>query len=447
MVFRKIKKIFLILLGSFLIRLVSLNQSLWLDEAISANVAKNLGFLEIVKNFSINDFHPPLYYWILKLWIIFFGTSESSLRMPSIIFSLVTIYFVYLIGKKIKNEKTGIWAAILTATNPLFLYYSQETRMYSLVTMFLSVCLYFFIEIINNKKINKRKIILFNLFSFLSFCSFYGSIFLLLSFGIYLLIKKKNKLLFLTSIGTIISILVLSPLLKTQIYYSKLALIQVVNWKLVLGNVDLKNLLLFPLKFSIGRISFYPKKVYYLISGLWSIIVFWPVLKGIIKNRIIGFLFVTPLILGTIFSFFSPLMQYFRFLYLIPIMSLGIIYGIKKNFYKYFLTIGFLVFSLIYLINPVMHREDWKNLSKELKKTDTVYIIDSFSDPVKYYRNDIKIEDLKSDKISGKEITVIPYGEEIHGIDHNKKLEELGYKKTETKSFREVVLEKWLKTN
>lgn len=450
MVFRKNKKIILILIISFLTRLISINQSLWLDEAISVNTVKNFGFIEIIKNFSINDFHPPLYYWVLKIWTSIFGFSEISLRMPSVISCLITIYFVYLIGKKIKDEKTGLWSAILTGFNPLLIYYSQEARMYSMATMFLTVCLYLFINLkslcpatAGHLPLTKgRNIILFNLFSFLSFVSFYGSIFLLATFGIYFLIRRKFKLLFLTSIGTIIAILVLIPLLKIQIINSRLVLAQVINWKSVLGNVDLKNLLLFPVKFTTGRISFYPKKVYYLISTIWSVFVFWNVFKGILKNKIFGFMFFAPLILGIIFSLFSPLMQYFRFLYLIPIMCLLIVFGAKKIGKKVIL-LGFIVFSFVYLLNSNMWREDWKSLAKSLNKSEQVYIILSFSDPIKYYKPEIKIKDLKTETINEKEVLIIPYGEQIHGLNHVEKLK--NYKMIGQKNFRELILENWLR--
>jgi len=59
-------KIWWILLLCLAVRLIGLNQSLWLDEAISANVAKNYSYSEIVNKFSINDFHPPLYIFSIK---------------------------------------------------------------------------------------------------------------------------------------------------------------------------------------------------------------------------------------------------------------------------------------------------------------------------------------------------------------------------------------------
>jgi len=53
------KKIILIFLAAFLIRLIALNQSLWLDEAVTANVVRNYGLTQIISGFSLNDFHPP----------------------------------------------------------------------------------------------------------------------------------------------------------------------------------------------------------------------------------------------------------------------------------------------------------------------------------------------------------------------------------------------------
>src|SRR3989339_530665 len=93
------KKIFFIFFFAFVIRLIALNQSLWLDEAVTANVVKNFNFLQIINKFSPTDFHPPLYYLMMKLWTNLFGYSEVALRFPSIIFSLLTGLFTYKIAK------------------------------------------------------------------------------------------------------------------------------------------------------------------------------------------------------------------------------------------------------------------------------------------------------------------------------------------------------------
>jgi len=171
------KKIILIFIFAFLIRLIALNQSLWLDEAVTSNVVKNFNFLQIINKFSPTDFHPPLYYLFMKLWTNFFGYSEIVLRMPSVLFSLATGYVVYLIG--------GAWAAVFFLFNPLIVYYSQEARMYMMVTLLITLALYFFISNIKNKisKIHIKNQIYFNLFIFLT-SSFIPSISIFAKIGI-----------------------------------------------------------------------------------------------------------------------------------------------------------------------------------------------------------------------------------------------------------------------
>ncbi|MDD4785520.1 MAG: glycosyltransferase family 39 protein, partial [Candidatus Shapirobacteria bacterium] len=387
----------IIILGlAFGLRLIAINQSLWLDEAISANVAK-MPIGEIVKNFSIHDFHPPVYYWFLNIWNNIFGSEVVSLRVSSILFSLITVYFVYLIGKKIKNKKIGILAAFFLTINPLFVFYSQELRMYSMATMWLTIGFYFFIKI-KNKKYQTKDLVIFNLMMALAFGTFYGSIFLIASFAIYFLIKKEWKLFWLTSIGIGIAIIILSPLLLTQIKNSQIMLTEVKNWMLVLGKVNFKNLLLIPLKFSIGKISFYPKIWYYLVGGGWSLIILTLLfLKKKKESNWLKLFLILPIVLGILFSIKSPLLQYFRFLYLLPIMALVLAINIDKKWQKVLVGGGFLVFSLVYLLNPNYYREDWKGLTKSLSECQIsndkcqIYMISSFSDPIKFYNQNIEI--------------------------------------------------------
>jgi len=87
-----------------------------------------------------------------------------------------------------------------------------------------------------------------------------------------------------------------------------------------------------------------------------------------------------------------------------------------------------------------MYREDWRTLSKELN--GSVYMVGSFRDPISYYRPEIKIVDIRS-SIVDKDITVIPYGEAIHGVDHKAILEKQGYKLIKINTYREITSEIW----
>jgi len=310
--------------------------------------------------------------------------------------------------------------------------------MYSLAVMWLTAGLVCFFRIEKEKTLrqaqgDKRYIFLFNIFCFLAFISFYGSIFLITTMLAWWLIKKKWRLLTKTVWGVAIAVGILSPLLIKQWQNSQLLLQEVTGWKNVLGKNSLKNLILIPIKFSIGRISFYPKKIYYLLAGVWTTVI----LVNLGKNKKLWFLLLMPVVLAGIVSFRAPMMQYFRFLYLVPIVCL-----IIKP--KKWLVSMFLIWSLAYLLIPQFHRENWKDLSKSLR--EEVWMIVSKSDSVIYYRPEIKIMDLEQRKPEAENIEVIPYAVEIHGLDYAKKLRNLGYKRKEEKAFREVLWEKWQKS-
>lgn len=424
---------------ALVVRFIALDQSLWLDEATTARVATQYDYFGIISKFSLSDFHPPLYYVYMKFWTGIFGASEVALRMPSVIFSMVAGYLVYLMA--------GIWAAAFFLFNPLVVYYSQEARMYMMAVFLLTGALYYLRKLSTK---NVANLIFFNVFLILSFYTFYGSIFLIIPMFIYLLYKKEYRGLIASSIMFLCYVALLSPLTFTQFKGSKIALSNVANWSSVLGTVNLKNLLLIPIKFSIGRIDFYPKAVYYAISGVWTLIVLFGLRSALDKkHRLWAFLLISPLVLGLVFSLFSPLLQYFRFIYLIPLMAiiLALSKDTKRNTYKIILLVGFVGFSLAYLLVPQFHREDWKGLSVSLDKKTPTYMVASSSDPLKYYLVGLKIRDIKelgSLTDEGK-IIVIPYTADIHGVNYKKILEDKGYRMDNAKAFRDLTREVWVR--
>ena len=434
------KKILLIFVFAFIIRLIALNQSFWLDEGTTARVISHYSFWEIITKFSPGDFHPPLYYLFMKFWSNLFGYSVISLRMPSVLFSLASGWLIYLIS--------GIWPAVFFLFNPLIIYYSQEARMYMATTFFLTVALYYFLKISNIKsKISNSRLkhqILFGLFIFLSLMTFYGSLFLIAAYFIYFLYKKQYKNLLISSFILLVFILTIFPLLLKQLANSRLSLSMVSNWTLVLGKANIKNLLLIPVKFSIGRIDFYPKWIYYSIAGVWTTFVLFQITK-IKNNYLFIYLLIFPLFLGFVISFFTPLLQYFRFLFLIPIMSLLLS---RSNLRGWILATGFLIFSLAYLLIPQFQREDWKSLASDVKNKSSVYIVEASSDTLKYYDPNLKLNELLNIDKSNleNEITVIPNTVEIYGYDYKKILKEKNYRLIKEKSFRELTLEDWKKT-
>ena len=433
--------IWVILIITLGLRLIGISQSLWLDEAISINVAK-LPIGQIISDFSVSDFHPPGYYWFLNLWIRIFGDTVPMMRLSSVLFSVITVFEIYKIGEILKNKKTGLWAAWFAAINPLMIYYGQELRMYAMMTMWLTGAVYYWIKLVTDKK-GKYDWLWFGVLTFMAFVSFYGSVFLTGAMILYFLIKKDLKNFGKSILGISLALLIVSPLLVSQLKMANTALDEVINWSLVLGKVNLKNLLLIPIKFSIGRLSWYPKEGYYLVSGGWTILVWYIGWRNGRKRKELLWLMIIPLILGIVFSIKSPMIQYFRFLYLVPILALWLA-EVKNKWVKIVLSVGFLGFSGVGLLNPAMHREDWKSVTSYMPENSVVYMVKTFEDPIKFYNPKIKISDIRSE-ISEENIWVVPYGEVIHGVNHEEILEKKQYKIKKKINFREMVLEEWEK--
>lgn len=455
--------IILLFVSAFLIRLVNLNQSLWLDEAIVAKVIRTIPLFQIPIRFSTGDFHPPLYYLFMSIWSSIFGSSEIALRMPSVIASLIAGWYVYKIASVIRDKKTGIWAAAFFLFNPLIIYYSQEARMYMAATMFLSIALYHFYLLINKTQIQNsrfKNIVLFNIFSVLALFTFYGSIFFIAGMiaAYCVIMTKRNawgnlseiarKIISMTG-GLAMGLLFLSPLLIRQLDNAKVGLLEVKNWSLVLGKAEIKNCIMILFKFTAGRISWYPKWSYYLVGGGWSLVIGFFIFLGMKKNKVLTFLFFIPLCIGLVVSFIAPMMMYFRFLYLLPVMSvlIAISFGKKTNYAKYALSILFFMFSLVYLCIPTFHREDWKTLVQNIDIENPVYMILPSSDPVLYYNPKVslfEIRDLEKKAVFPEHIQVVPYVEEIYGYEHTAILEKKGCRKETQAEYRgPLFLEKW----
>jgi uncharacterized membrane protein len=109
-------------------------QPLWVDEATSLRFAR--GSLAQLWSWSslVDPGNPPLYYSLLHGWLAF-GDGEASLRLLSTLFGVLTIPLVYALGRTIRDHRLGIVGALLFAISPFQVWYSQEARGYSLLTL------------------------------------------------------------------------------------------------------------------------------------------------------------------------------------------------------------------------------------------------------------------------------------------------------------------------
>jgi mannosyltransferase len=106
-------------------------ESLWVDEAFSWRFA--LLPLSTLWGETL-DLHPPLYYSLQKIPLLF-SDSEASLRSVAAAIGVADVILAFVLGKRLGGENVGWLSGLLVATSTLAITYSQEARSYSLLTM------------------------------------------------------------------------------------------------------------------------------------------------------------------------------------------------------------------------------------------------------------------------------------------------------------------------
>jgi uncharacterized membrane protein len=371
--------IIFVLLLSLVLRIVSLNQSLWLDEATTALVAR-MDMSDFFTKFMPADFHPPLYYLVVSLWSSVFGYGEVVLRMPSIIFGVLTVYIVYLIAKDLKY-KWPIVPALFLATSGLHIYYSQEARMYSMATFLVSLIFLLFI---------KRQWFLMSISFVLLFFTDYLSVIVVPVLFLYqFVVNRKDLRRFLILIVPIwTAFLFWWPTLSRQLSAGLSLKESSSAWWNALGPVTIKNVALIPTKFLIGRVSFDNKILYGLIMVIISIVFVYVLGKA--KNKLMWYWFAGSLTIGIILSFYIPTLTYFRYLFILPAFYLLLAETKSKLFVGFVLVINILS-SYFYLTQVRFQRENWRGLPNIVKNEKILLTGYSQREALIYYGLDKQI--------------------------------------------------------
>lgn len=104
------------------------------DLQIYQSPRSDRGVEDLVDNLaSENAHHPPLYYLLMKGWVLFWGHSLTTTRSLSALFSVLALPALYWLCQELfSSPLVGGLAVALMAVSPLHLLYAQEARQYSL---------------------------------------------------------------------------------------------------------------------------------------------------------------------------------------------------------------------------------------------------------------------------------------------------------------------------
>ncbi len=138
----------ILLLGTVL-RLYHLDEeSLWTDEAFTVHHAQLQDWKQFIQRISTTEAAPPGHYLLLHYWLWWFGNSEFSVRLPSVLFGILSIIVLFLIVRRLWDEHVALLASLFMSTSMLQILFSQEARLYSLFTFLVLLSAYFFMWIV-----------------------------------------------------------------------------------------------------------------------------------------------------------------------------------------------------------------------------------------------------------------------------------------------------------
>src|SRR3954454_15640714 len=130
---------------SLALRVGQMHVHFWIDEGLSVGISQHS--LTEIPGVLRQDGSPPLYYWLLHVWMEVFGRSEAQTHAFSLVCAVLTVPAAWWAGprpagrgRSLFGERAGGALAGLTAINPFLTSYAQETRMYALVILLGTLC-------------------------------------------------------------------------------------------------------------------------------------------------------------------------------------------------------------------------------------------------------------------------------------------------------------------
>ncbi len=112
---------------------------IWSDEGFSMLLARSS--LHDLFVGTANDLHPPLYYLLLKLWLLP-GWSDVYVRLFGALWGVATVALLYYAGRRLFGPAVGTWAALYLALSPMAIAYSRQVRMYVVLIFLATLSVY-----------------------------------------------------------------------------------------------------------------------------------------------------------------------------------------------------------------------------------------------------------------------------------------------------------------
>ncbi|MBI2611654.1 glycosyltransferase family 39 protein [Candidatus Gottesmanbacteria bacterium] len=277
------------------------------------NLSKFLGFTIGNTSDHVTDGEFIFFYHYTPLMPLLFtfsaailGFSEMSLRLSTVFFSIIMLFFIYKIGEELYTKRVGVIAMALAMATPMFLYFGKLPDHEPILTSLCTISFYFYIRL---KKKNVRERYLFFLFLTLTLLESWGGFFLLGFMVVHSLLSSYENRSFVIKIISVGIAVILFQFILIIFFHGKETLVTFVNYGLARMSVETSqsNIVRFTLpQFLLTEaryLTIYFTKILLVLSGLWGI---WALLR---LKRGVG---TVDLTLGILFFYGAFFVLFFR---------------------------------------------------------------------------------------------------------------------------------------
>ncbi len=152
----------LLLLLALVVRLLTAGWGgLSCDEANCANIAAASSWGEMLEHIKL-DGNAPLFYVVLRLWSIPFGTSDLSFRIFAVIAGAVISPLSYLLVRKQLGQSLSLQIAVLMALCAPLVQFGNMVRPYALLPMLSLVTTYQLMRLLDGV-VNKKAVVAYGI--------------------------------------------------------------------------------------------------------------------------------------------------------------------------------------------------------------------------------------------------------------------------------------------
>ncbi|ADT83860.1 hypothetical protein TERMP_00883 [Thermococcus barophilus MP] len=161
---KKVLAFIMIFLYYFVTRLYGIsghmNEYFDYDEGTYLMIARliNQGYLPYRDIFAV---HPPLFYYMLALWLRIFGDNYVVGRLFSVFLGFLSLIIAYCIGKEVKSWELGVTFTGLLAMDPLLIHVNPLVFHESSIEFFTLLSLYYFVRFVKTENLKYAYISLF----------------------------------------------------------------------------------------------------------------------------------------------------------------------------------------------------------------------------------------------------------------------------------------------